>query len=152
IRLPPRLRPGAQLSARCKMNRKVVWAGAVASAFLLTLSSCGGESGRNDEALIGSGSGYSCKIDEAVPVGAAHRLTGDAGQYGATQKNALELAAEKLNDKGGVKYDVTIEDDQTDPKQANQIFDKFVNDGPSVILGPTLSNAATQSDPVAQDG
>lgn len=134
------------------MNRKVVWAGAVASAFLLTLSSCGGESGGNDEALIGSGSGDSCKIDEAVPVGAAYSLTGDAGQYGATQKNALELAAEKLNDKGGVKYDVTIEDDQTDPKQAIQIFEKFVNDGTSVILGPTLSNAATQSDPVAQDG
>lgn len=79
-------------------------------------------------------------------------MTGDAGQYGEAQKNALELAAEKLSDEGGLTYDLSVEDDQTDPKQAIQLFEKFVNDGDSVIIGPTLSNAATQTDPVAQDG
>ena len=136
------------------MRRNLMSAGATASVLLLVLAACGssGESSGGDSSLAGSGSGADCKISNDVPVAAAFSLTGAAGQYGAGQKNAVELAVEKLNAVGGVTYKLTVEDDQTDPKQGIQLFEKFVNDGTSIIVGPTLSNTAMQTDPVAQDG
>lgn len=98
-----------------------------------------------------AGDADSCTLSDPVKVGVAFTLTGAAAQYGATQKNGVELAADQLNAKGGVTYDVDIKDTQTDPKQAISIFQGFVDAGDSVIIGPTLSNAAKQTDPVAQE-
>jgi branched-chain amino acid transport system substrate-binding protein len=77
-------------------------------------------------------------------------LTGGGAQYGATQKNGVQLAADQLNAKGGVKYDLNIQDSQTDNKQAISIFESMIDAGDSVIIGPTLSDAAKQTDPIAQ--
>src|SRR3712207_6620831 len=38
-----------------------------------------------------------------------------------------------------------------DPRQGITLFDQFVSDGVSLIIGPTLSNAAVQADPIAQE-
>lgn len=103
--------------------------------------------------LRGTGSGASCTISAPVPIGAVVSLTGAAASYGDTQKKGLELATGELNAKGGVKYDVKIEDDATDPKQGITVFGNFVSQAKvSAIIGPTLSNTAKQTDPVAQDG
>src|SRR5690606_38271484 len=106
----------------------------------------------SDVALAGEGSGDDIVIEGEVPVGAALSLTGAAASYGESQKSGLELAAEALNEKEGVTYKLTIEDDQTDPKQGITVFEGFVGDGTSVIIGPTLSNTAFQSQPIAQEG
>jgi branched-chain amino acid transport system substrate-binding protein len=136
------------------MNRKLLVATACGSALLLTLAACaspGGGDSPDGEGLTGTGSGADCTISAEIPVSAAFSLTGPAAQYGASQKNALELAVENLNEVGGVTYALTVEDDETDPKQAIQVFEGFVNDGASVIIGPTLSNTAMQTNPIAQD-
>lgn len=99
----------------------------------------------------GSAAGGECTIDQPVKVGTVFSLTGAAASYGATQKNGLQLAVDQLNAKGGVKYDVKIEDDATDPKQGISIFEQMIGDGVSVLIGPTLSNGAKQADPVAQE-
>lgn len=133
---------------------------AVAATATLALAACGGGTGDGADAgqtgaaggLKGEGTGDSCKISQAVPVGAALSLTGAAGSYGTSQQKGLQLAAEQLNAKGGVTYDVEIEDDQTDPRQGITVFEGFVNGGKSVIIGPTLSNTAFQAQPVAQEG
>lgn len=126
---------------------------AAAGALALTLTACGSDdsSSGSDAALVGEGSGDSCVIEGEVPVGAALSLTGAAASYGESQRNGLELAAEELNKKDGVTYDLTVEDDQTDPKQGISVFEGFVNDGASVIIGPTLSNTAFQAQPIAQE-
>ncbi|CCG02527.1 ABC transporter substrate-binding protein [Blastococcus saxobsidens] len=129
---------------------------AAASAAALVLASCSsGESGGGDSAasggLTGEGSGDSCTIEGEVPIGAVLSLTGAAASYGESQQRGLELAAAELAEQDGVTYDLTIEDDQTDPRQAITLFDEFVNDGASLIIGPTLSNAAVQADPIAQE-
>ncbi|MGY1723415.1 ABC transporter substrate-binding protein [Blastococcus sp. SYSU DS0533] len=129
---------------------------AAAGAAALLLASCGsGESGGGESAasgaLTGEGSGESCTIEGEVPLGAVLSLTGAAASYGESQQRGLELAASELAEQGGVTYDLTIEDDQTDPRQAITLFDEFVNDGVSLIIGPTLSNAAVQADPIAQE-
>ncbi|MDN5585970.1 MAG: ABC transporter substrate-binding protein [Brevibacterium sp.] len=134
------------------MTHKLIPALAFASALVLAASGCGSSSdGDSDADLKGEGSGDSCTISAEVPVSAAFSLTGAAANYGGTQKNGLELAAKKLNENDGVKYKVTVEDDQTDPKQGIQLFQQFASGDASVIVGPTLSNTAKQTDPVAQD-
>jgi branched-chain amino acid transport system substrate-binding protein len=135
------------------MRRKLLSAAVCGSALLLAITGCSTPSGTDSAGggKTGSGTGADCVIDSAVPIAAAFSLTGAAAQYGASQKNALELAAENLNKVGGVTYELTIEDDATDPKQAIQVFDTFVASGASIIVGPTLSNTAKQTNPVAQD-
>src|SRR5690606_24539860 len=94
----------------------------VLSATALVLTGCaagdGGDSGGDAGAQTGSGTGDSCVIDGAVAIGAALSLTGGAASYGESQQKGLELAVEELNAKEGVTYDLTIEDDGTDPRQA----------------------------------
>lgn len=121
----------------------------------VVLAACGSGGGDDtaggDGALVGEGSGEDCVIDNPVPVGAALSLTGAAASYGQSQRQGLELAAEHLEEKGGVSYDLRVEDDQTDPRQGISVFEGFVEDGVSAIIGPTLSNGAFQAQPVAQD-
>ena len=136
------------------MRRKLLSAAVCGSALLLAITGCSTPSGTDSTAgggKTGTGTGADCVIDSAVPIAAAFSLTGAAAQYGASQKNALELAVEDLNKVGGVTYELTVEDDATDPKQAIQVFDTFVASGASIIIGPTLSNTAKQTNPIAQD-
>lgn len=128
---------------------------ALTGTLALVLTACGeggGDGGAEGGAgeLAGSGSGDSCVIEAPVPVGAALSLTGAAASYGESQKKGLELAAEKLKEKEGVTYELTIEDDGTDPRQGITVFEQFAEDK-SVILGPTLSNGAFQAQPIAQE-
>lgn len=128
---------------------------AAASAATLVLASCGSggdEGGDSARALTGEGSGDSCVIEDPVPVSAALSLTGAAASYGESQQKGLELANKELDQKDGVSYDLTVEDDQTDPRQGITVFEQFVeDDGASVIIGPTLSNGAFQAQPIAQE-
>jgi branched-chain amino acid transport system substrate-binding protein len=128
---------------------------AVATAATVVLASCGsgGGDGGGEAAAerTGEGTGESCTIEGEVPLGAVLSLTGAAASYGQSQQRGLELAAEQLAEKGGVTYDLRIEDDQTDPRQGITLFDQFVAQDVSLIIGPTLSNAALQADPIAQE-
>ncbi|AXH94915.1 ABC transporter substrate-binding protein [Ornithinimicrobium avium] len=124
-------------------------------ALALVLTACGGGDGGDGEAagggeLVGSGSGDSCTIEAPVPVGAVVSLTGGAASYGDSQKKGLELAADKLAEGEGITYDLKIEDDASDPKQGITVFESLTKDK-SIIIGPTLSNTAFQSQPIAQD-
>jgi len=127
---------------------------AAATVATLLLAACGsaeegGQAASGERA--GEGTGDSCTIDSPVPIGAVLSLTGAAASYGESQQKGLELAAEQLEEKGGVTYELTVEDDQTDPRQAITLFDEFVTSDVSLIIGPTLSNTAIQADPIAQD-
>jgi branched-chain amino acid transport system substrate-binding protein len=87
-------------------------------------------------------------------VGAVFSLTGAAGIYGTTQKNGLNLAVDEINTKdtvSGVKLTVTSDDDASDKAQGISVYQKFINqDKVDAIIGPTLTNTAVATDPVAQ--
>src|SRR5690606_4217122 len=129
--------------------------GTVLSAIAVTvLAACGttGQPGGGAGGeLSGEGTGDSCVINSPIPVGAALSLTGGAASYGASQQKGLELAAEQLKQKGGVSYGLKIEDDATDPRQGITVFEQLIEQGVSVIIGPTLSNGAFQAQPIAQE-
>lgn len=93
-----------------------------------------------------------CTLDEPVRVGVVFSQTGGAAVYGSSQRNGVQLAADELNGEGGVTYELIFEDDASDPAQGIPAFEKLINqDQVSVIIGPTLSNTAFSTDPVAQD-
>ncbi len=123
---------------------------ATAALLVATATACGGADAAENSALQGRGTGANCYIEAPVKIGAALSITGSAAAYGDAQRKSLELAVEQLNRSQGVRYELRIEDDATDPKQAITVFENFATNGMSAIIGPTLSNNAKQADPVAQ--
>lgn len=86
-------------------------------------------------------------------VGAVFSLTQAAAPYGATQKNGAQLAADQINGGAvpGVKLNLMLDDDASDKAQGISVFQKFITqDKVAAIIGPTLSNTAQATDPVAQ--
>ncbi len=103
----------------------------------------------------GSGGAAVGTLSGEIPVGFAFALTGGAAIYGTSQKNAVDLAVEEINNGnllGGATIRAVIEDDAGDPQTATTVFEKLINeDNVVAIIGPTLSNAALSSDPIAQE-
>lgn len=79
---------------------------------------------------------------------------GSAALYGVPQKQGIELAFAELNaagGMGGIKLQGLHEDDGGDRGQTVNIFQRLIRQDKVVaILGPTLSNSAFASDPLAQ--
>jgi branched-chain amino acid transport system substrate-binding protein len=89
-----------------------------------------------------------------IRIGVAEALTGNASQYGAPIRKGLELAVGEINASGGVhgnKLELVIEDEQGRKEEAINVFKKLIfQDKVLMLFGPTLSNSAQASDPVAQ--
>ncbi|HET6313388.1 MAG TPA: ABC transporter substrate-binding protein [Chloroflexia bacterium] len=87
-----------------------------------------------------------------LKVGFAFVTSGDNAVYGNSQRAAAELAIEEINAAGeGPQIEGIFEDTAAKPDQAITVFQKFINnDQVHAIIGPTLSNEARSSDPVAQ--
>jgi branched-chain amino acid transport system substrate-binding protein len=83
----------------------------------------------------------------------AEALTGNAAQYGVPIRKGFELAAGEINNGGinGQKIQLVIEDEQGKKEEAINVFKKLIfQDKVLMLFGPTLSNSAQASDPVAQ--
>jgi branched-chain amino acid transport system substrate-binding protein len=117
----------------------------VVSPLALLLVACGSSTSS------GSSSNYAGKT---INLGAVISLSGGGGVYGPQQKNGIDLAVETLNKNGinGAKISVDIQDDRSDKQQSAQVVQTFIQTGKVFgIIGPTLSNSAVASHPVAQN-
>jgi len=89
-----------------------------------------------------------------IKIGVAEALTGNASQYGTPIRKAFELAVGEINGGGGIngnKIELVIEDEQGKKEEAINVFKKLIfQDKVLMLFGPTLSNSAQASDPVAQ--
>jgi branched-chain amino acid transport system substrate-binding protein len=89
-----------------------------------------------------------------IKLGVAAALSGGAAQYGTSIRNGFQLAAEEINAAGGVngnKLVLAIEDEQGKKEEAINVFKKLIfQDQVLMVFGPTLSNSAQASDPIAQ--
>jgi branched-chain amino acid transport system substrate-binding protein len=106
------------------------------------------------EAAPDAGAG-AADLSGEIPVGFVFSLTGGAALYGTSQRNAVEMAVEEINE-SGMLGDATIrafiEDDAGRPETATTVFETLINQNNVVaIIGPTLSNAALSADPIAQE-
>jgi branched-chain amino acid transport system substrate-binding protein len=89
-----------------------------------------------------------------IKIGVAAALTGNAAQYGVPIRKGFELAVREINGSGGVGrtgLELVIEDEQGKKEEAINSFRKLIfQDKVLMVFGPTLSNSAQASDPVAQ--
>lgn len=111
-----------------------------------------GATGDATETAVDDPAGGECALDEPVGVGVVFSQTGGAAVYGSSQLAGVQLAVDEIDPAGGVTYELVVEDDASDPAQGITAFEKLVNqDEVSVIIGPTLSNTAFSTDPIAQE-
>jgi branched-chain amino acid transport system substrate-binding protein len=90
---------------------------------------------------------------ETIKMGFVFSMTGGAAAYGATQKEGAQLAVDQINSAAGGSLQIApvFEDDASVPQQGTNVYNKLINgDKVSIIIGPTLSNTAKITNPIAQ--
>ncbi|MGH7874536.1 MAG: ABC transporter substrate-binding protein [Candidatus Binatia bacterium] len=104
--------------------------------------------------MLALGSMLGAAAAAEIKIGAAEALTGNASQYGAPIRKGLELALSEINSSGGINGQnlaLTVEDEQGKKEEAINVFKKLIfQEKVLMLFGPTLSNSAQASDPVAQ--
>jgi branched-chain amino acid transport system substrate-binding protein len=88
-----------------------------------------------------------------IHLGAVFSQTGAAAAYGAEQAPAAQLAVDEVNASGALgaaRLVLVVRDDASSPAAAATAFAQLIDAGAVALLGPTLSGAALQADPVAQ--
>lgn len=88
-----------------------------------------------------------------LKVGLVFSMTGGAASYGASQKEGAQLAVAQINAAagGGMQVEAVFEDDASVPQQGTNVYNKLINgDKVAAIIGPTLSNTAKITNPIAQ--
>jgi branched-chain amino acid transport system substrate-binding protein len=106
------------------MDKKIIW-GVVVVIVVALLLQFGGKK----------------EIDRSVVIGAPLGLSGDAAVFGMVEKNAIQMAVDELNEKGGLggkKVNVIFEDTRSETKATLLAVSKLLNiDKADVIIGPT---------------
>ena len=96
-------------------------------------------------ALAGCGGGKKADGD-TVKIGGNLEMTGGSASYGASAKNAIELALKQINAKGGVngkKLALVVADNKSEATEATNAMQKLISQDKVVaVIGPNLSSAA----------
>ncbi len=118
------------------------------------LVGCGSTSDKASDASTGSASSTSSNTassDKPIVIGSIGPTTGDYAQYGLAVENAMKLAADEINAKGGIQFKVLGEDDQGDPTLAVNAYNKEMQDGMQALLGTVTSGACAAVADVANE-
>ncbi len=75
----------------------------------------------------------------AIKLGMCGPLTGGAAVYGVAVKNAMEIAVEEINAKGGIQFELRCEDDEHDAAKAGNAYNKLVDWGMQIMAGPVTT-------------
>ena len=85
----------------------------------------------------------SAKPPEPVKIGMSTALTGPYSEFGVMQRNAVEIAVEQLNAKGGIKgrpIQIVLYDDGLVPARAQANVRRLIEeDKVAAIIGPAGS-------------
>jgi branched-chain amino acid transport system substrate-binding protein len=94
--------------------------------------------------------------DDTVYFGVSAPLTGDNAEYARLWREGFEIALDEINSRGGVRgrrVELDWEDSQSDPKQAVNIAQRFVDDDRILAeMGDFSSPASMAASPVYQRG
>ncbi|MEP6922282.1 MAG: ABC transporter substrate-binding protein [bacterium] len=89
-----------------------------------------------------------------IKIGYFGDLTGPTFNYGESAKNGVLMAAEEINQAGGIngrKLDIVIEDDQGSPERAATVVDKLVTQYKVIaLIGGGASGSSLAAGPKAQ--
>ena len=121
---------------------------ALALVMVLSLVACGktdADTGKEEGKDPGTTAAGTIKIGSIGP------LTGDYAQYGKAVENALSIAIEEINAKGGLQFELLSEDDQGDPTMAVNAYNVEMQKGMQALLGTVTSGACAAVADVANE-
>ncbi len=87
--------------------------------------------------------------DEAIKVGVIGPMTGPYAVYGLAVQYGAQIAAEEINAKGGVQFEVLSEDDQGDGELGVNAYNKLLDDGVNLMLSTVTSGSCLAVSDVA---
>jgi branched-chain amino acid transport system substrate-binding protein len=104
------------------------------------------------------GFGLATPAENVIVVGAAVSLTGKYAQNGINTKNGYDLAARKINDRGGIRiggedYKLALRyyDDESSPARGVELVERLIEqDGVKFMLGPYSSSLTKAILPVIE--
>lgn len=119
----------------------------VAALCVCCFAACG--SGSTDETTSGAADSSSA-ADSSTPVadgtafkiGSTGPLTGDAAIYGKAVMNAAQIAVDEINAEGKIKLEFKGEDDVADGETAVNAYNKLLDWGMQVLMGPVTTGSA----------
>lgn len=82
--------------------------------------------------------------DNVIKVGVISSMTGGSAIYGEGAQNAVQMAAEEINAKGGIQIELLnggkVVDDGGDSKQAVNAYNSLEPEGPEAVVGAFFSS------------
>ncbi|MHB1394878.1 MAG: ABC transporter substrate-binding protein [Clostridia bacterium] len=98
-------------------------------------------------------SGEQAAASEVIKIGAVFPMTGDVATFGESSKNAVSIAVDEVNAKGGIlgkKVEVIYEDDSNTPANSANAIQKLIsNDKVVAVLGSVSSKCSIAMGPIA---
>ena len=92
---------------------------------------------------------------DKVRIGVFMSLTGDTANFGISSTNGIKMAADEVNNTGGIngkQIELLVQDDRSDASEAATIVTKFVTqDQVHAILGEVASSRSIAAAPIAQN-
>ncbi len=93
--------------------------------------------------------------NEVVKIGLITAETGDIAQYGMAVENAVKLAADQINEAGGIdgkEIKLVIYDNKGDAQESVTLFRRLVNnDKIDALVGPVISGTTLAVAPLAEE-
>ena len=87
--------------------------------------------------------------DEAIKVGVIGPMTGPYAVYGLAVQYGAQIAADEINAKGGVQFEILSEDDQGDGELGVNAYNKLLDDGVNLMLSTVTSGSCLAVSDVA---
>lgn len=95
-----------------------------------------------------------CENKEPLKIGFAGCLTGRLADLGTSGRNAVMLAVQEINEKGGINgrpVELVIKDDMNDSKTAARIDKELIDSNVAAIIGHTTSSMSIAALPIIQE-
>ena len=126
--------------------KKKLLAFVMAATMVFSLAACGSSSS-NDSSNSGdssdSDSAQSGDEVQTFKLGSIGPLTGDAAIYGQAVVNGAKLAVDEINASDSkIKFEFKGEDDEADGEKSTNAYNKLMDWGMQVLVGPTTTGAS----------
>ena len=117
---------------------KKLMSAVLAMSMMFTLAACGG---KTEDPANGTNSDKT-ETTGTYKFGGLGPLTGESAIYGNAVKNGAQIAVDEINAKGGTQIELMFQDDVADGETSINAYNKLLDDGMQVLVGPTTTGAA----------
>ncbi len=78
--------------------------------------------------------------DNAIKIGLIGPMTGPAADYGTSVANGEAIAIEEVNAKGGLQFELNVQDDEHDPEKSVNAYNNLWDWGAQMIAGTVTTS------------